>query len=507
MKAEGIIAKPAPSRPVYDARTFYLEDLARTLFPLTTNKVLVEDGANELLAYAEAMIAGAGSFLTQRQVHANKDALHLRRTVKLDAVAEFFLYHLILKNRTRFRKAHRTTHEHFGYRFVDGRPVAPSQSYGEFKQVIQRAKFLHEEFISFDVANYFNGIYHHDLHAWFAAIEPNDPADIVAFGKFLREINGGRSLDCLPQGLYPTKMIGNDFMRFVEESALLHATQVARFMDDVYLFGNDLDQLKADFAETQRVLGLKGLSVNASKTRHFGSLEPDEPEEQISDLKKRLLRRRRRLIISHYGDDYDGAERESAAIPPLDEDEIEFVLSLLSTENLSEDDAELILVVMRDHVDRIQAHLGRFARGFPHLAKNFYNLCGAASDKEAVARIVLNVASAGDHVGEYQLFWLGMMLELYLMDTALAPDIIRSLYRHSSATDISRAKILEIADLRYGLPEMREAYLRDGRSDWLSWSSAVGSRSMDKQARNYLLDYFKNGSAMNELIAGILQKA
>ena len=29
---------------------------------------------------------------------------------------------------------------------------------------------------------------------------------------------------------------------------------------------------------------------------------------------------------------------------------------------------------------------------------------------------------------------------------------------------------------------------------------------MDKQARNYLLDYFKNGSELNELIAAIIQK-
>jgi hypothetical protein len=93
-----------------------------------------------------------------------------------------------------------------------------------------------------------------------------------------------------------------------------------------------------------------------------------------------------------------------------------------------------------------------------------------------------------------------------LLDTTVAPKLLRTLYSHESATDISRAKILEIADLRYGLPEMREAFLREGRSDWLAWASAVGSRRMDKQARNYLLDYFAHGSEMNKLIATIMQK-
>lgn len=87
-----------------------------------------------------------------------------------------------------------------------------------------------------------------------------------------------------------------------------------------------------------------------------------------------------------------------------------------------------------------------------------------------------------------------------------APLIV-ALSQHQNATDITRGKILEIPDHRYGLPEMRETYLREGRSDWLAWASAVGSREMDKQARNYLLDYFKNGSDMNRLIADIIQKS
>jgi hypothetical protein len=72
------------------------------------------------------------------------------------------------------------------------------------------------------------------------------------------------------------------------------------------------------------------------------------------------------------------------------------------------------MVVMRDHVARIEQHLEVFAAGFPHLAKNFFGLCTDATDKEAVASVILKVASAGDHIGEFQLFWFGMMLESYL---------------------------------------------------------------------------------------------
>lgn len=280
-------------------------------------------------------------------------------------------------------------------------------------------------------------------------------------------------------------------------------------MDDIYLFDDDMNSLQADFAEVQRLLGLKGLSVNAAKTEQGGTPKTDTAEDEISELKKRLLQRRRDIIVSHYDDDFDpddDEEEDETEVTPLDEDEIEFIRSLLSEGNLSEEDAELILVVMRNHVDRIEEHLSQFAKGFPHLAKNFYGLCAEAKNKEAVAELVLQVAKEGEYVGEYQLFWFGMMLESYLIDTKRAPDLIYALYNHPSATDITRAKILEIPDLRFGLPEMRETFLREGRSDWLSWSSAVGSRAMKKSSRNYLLDYFANGSSMNRLISDILRK-
>ncbi len=60
------MAKVPARRSTYTARDFFLEDLPRTLFPLTTNKVLVEKGADELLAFAEALIGRVGSFLPQR---------------------------------------------------------------------------------------------------------------------------------------------------------------------------------------------------------------------------------------------------------------------------------------------------------------------------------------------------------------------------------------------------------------------------------------------------------
>src|SRR5579872_1829953 len=270
------VSKPklVPSAP-YSARQFFLDDVPKTLFPLSTNRVLVEFGSDEIRQHFESILAGQGAFLPQRRVYANKDELHLRRTVKLDPVAEFYIYDLIYKCRSLFAKPGSRNRKHFGYAFEGGQPVPASKSYAQFKAAVWGGTLVYDHFIGFDIASYFNGLYHHDLQAWLAA-RGADNADVEAFGKYLRQTNAGRSLDCLPQGLYPTKMIGNDVLRFLEDSNLIRSAQISRFMDDVYIFDDDIETVKSDFAEIQRLLGLKGLSVNASKTEFGGRPRTDE---------------------------------------------------------------------------------------------------------------------------------------------------------------------------------------------------------------------------------------
>jgi hypothetical protein len=490
--------KPKP----LTSKAFYLEDQAKTLFPLETNKILVAEGSDKIEEFWQSLIANNKSFLPQTQVHASKDSLHLRRTVKLDPVADYFIYDLIYRNRASFKKNHMPMKKHFGYRFQDGKPEAASFSYASFKSHIDAAIKQHDHFISFDVATYFNSVYHHDLQAWFAGIGAKQP-DVEAFGKFFREINAGRSLDCLPHGIYPTKMIGNDFLRFLEESAQLKSSKIARFMDDVYMFDDDSDVLKQDFEVAQRILGLKGLSVNSSKTKQGGRPVTQSVSEGIDDLKKSLLSQRRSTLLARYDANDDLIVEE---IPrPLDRKEVKYLIDLLSNGNLNEEDAELITVVMRNNVDQIVPHLEIIARNFPHLAKSFCNLCAAASDKEAIAALIIKLSDGSHHLSEYQLFWFAVMLERYLLDTKAASKVICALLSHPQASEISKAKILEISDNRYGLREIREQYLRSGTSNWLSWSSAVGARNTNKSVRNYQLSYFKNGSSMNKLIAEILE--
>jgi len=58
-------------------------------------------------------------------------------------------------------------------------------------------------------------------------------------------------------GIYPAKMIGNEFLRFVDTSGQVKSSRLLRFMDDIYLFDNDEQVLIQDFLRIQELLGLK----------------------------------------------------------------------------------------------------------------------------------------------------------------------------------------------------------------------------------------------------------
>jgi hypothetical protein len=490
--------------PLYTSKDFFLEDYPRTLFPLQTNRVLVEAGAQKLLSFAYEQTKGnkteeiKAAFLAQKRVCAMKVGWHLRRTFKLDPVAEIFLYDLVFRNRNIFRKPISDKRECFGYRFADGKPLDATSSYKAFKGAYNEYADVFRFGLSFDVASYFNSIYHHDLVAWFD--ERNAAEDDVAtLGKFLREINSGRSIDCLPQGLYPSKMIGNDFLKFLDNSGRLRSNKLIRFMDDVALFSNNREDLLADFYVIQDLLGQKGLSVNPSKTFFVGEKRVGI-EEKVDAVRKGLLKKRRRLIITGYDVDVE----ETEVVRNLTAKEVASLKGMLTQPNLDEEDAELVLALMGSHSEDVLARFGDLLREFPNLAKNMHVFSRNISERAALAKSILDYVKGTPIIPEYQLFWLGKTLEDYLLKSESAGDLLMSLYNHPWATAITKAKILEIPDNRFGLPELREEQLKEGKSDWLAWSAAVGSRVSKKASRNYVLNYFKNASPINSIIAEIV---
>ena len=173
----------------------------------------------------------------------------------------------------------------FGYQFENDSPVPVHRAYKEFATETAEARAHYAHSVSFDVASYFNSIYHHDAKNWFASLKGVSGVDGNAFGRFFREINGGRSIDFLPQGIYPTKMIGSGFLSFIEDSSQLKCAKTLRFMDDIHMFDDDDEVLLRDFHRVQELLGIQALNINPTKTVRDGQTSV---REQASDISEEL---------------------------------------------------------------------------------------------------------------------------------------------------------------------------------------------------------------------------
>jgi hypothetical protein len=120
--------------------------------------------------------------------------MHLRRTVKLDPVAEYYIYDVIFRNRSLFRKPHSLGRTHYGYRFESGDPIAPTAAYKGFKGALSDYGKKYKYTMGFDVASYFNNVYHHDIVSWFVDIGAKEN-DAEGLGQLLRQITSGLSVD------------------------------------------------------------------------------------------------------------------------------------------------------------------------------------------------------------------------------------------------------------------------------------------------------------------------
>lgn len=484
------------------AYSFFEADYHRTLFPLNVNRIVIEHAHKEILRLLRTEILARprknkpeGTFLPQQRVYAAKSGQNLRRTVKLDPVAEFFLYDLVYANRARFTGRKRGSRIAYGYSFERGVPIAGSDAYAALRAKLGQLRLEYRYFRSLDIASYFNSLYHHDLEHWFNV--RGQKRSSASLGTFLREINSGRSVDCLPQGLYPAKVIGSHFLGdLVDQSKQLRCARMVRFMDDIYLFDNSERVLTEDYQTVQKLLGEKALSVNTEKSRSGYAATATTLHEEIDDVKVRLLQKRRETVLAS-GDE----EEQEEIAESLTEEEHDYLLNLVRQRSLEEDDAELGLSLMRETADELEDSLISIFEQHPSLAKAVYRVFAHITDKTEMANAFLALLRGDAFLTEFQLFWLGMIVEEYLLDTRVAGDLLIALFEHAEATPISQAKILEIAENRFGMPDLRTNYLRSGQSDWLAWAAAVGSRCVNKAQRNQVLKYFKNASMMNRLIS------
>lgn len=501
-----------------NAKEFFEIDFHASLFPLKTNLLLIKHHSEEIKLYITNILSNdpahvGYNFIPQTRVHAAKPRNHLRRTVVLDPVASYFIYDLVFRNRSSFGIDASKNRATYGYKFDGDHPLSVHKAYLDFSTAVEMNRdLMYAHMISFDIASYFNSIYHHDAVNWFSSLPNISGSDSNAFGRFFREINSGRSVDFLPQGIYPTKMIGSEFLRFIENSGQLKSAQTLRFMDDIYLYDNKLENLTQDFLRIQELLGLRALNVNPTKTvvdgekptvQDAASAIQTELSEIIEDFDETKIFLPSGADIEDFDEDYEDLPD---AEDDLDEKQIDRLLELLADPKAEESDVELILSILQQNSESLSTLIPSLLVRFPNIVKQLYKLAGLITNKDELTNELLSALEKSPHLIEYQLFWIAAMAEDHLSKTARFGELILKLYEKTSNHKIARAKILEIPDQSFGLKEIRDEILKTGASDWVSWAAAMGTRTLNKAERNYALIYFSKGSPLNHLISECVKK-
>lgn len=492
------------------ADAFFQSDHESTLFPLSTSRLMVEKHSQELSDYIYQKVLNesekADNFLSQQRVYSTKPNGHLRRTFKLDPVSEFFIYDIVYRNRQMFRPQVGDSRRSFGYRFSSGSHISVHAAYRQYKEALREYSGNYKHSLSFDIASYFNSIYHHDLVHWFCS-KSQSGDDCQALGRFLREINAGRSVDILPQGLYPCKMLGNEFLKLIDVSSNLKSAKLVRFMDDFTLYDSSARTLRQDFQRIQQILGQYGLNINPSKTLYDGRV--GDVSEKLNEIKEALSE-----IIEDYEPVYGASSIEDVIISEievenaLNGDQVQTLVGLLKNDEADESDAEMILGFLSKHAksEHLLEIFPELLSRFPNLIKQIHSVCADVEDKEELKSVLSDYLAEDESYLEYQLFWLVRIVEDHILSHADCGELLIRLYELTGDHKIARAKVLEIPAEDFGLKEVRLEYLKTGQSDWLSWASAMGSRSLIAAERNHLLTYFSKGSPLNYLVAECVKK-
>jgi hypothetical protein len=500
-----------------DVTEFFDFDFNGTLFPMKTNLLLMKHHKHELAEYVGRVLSTDPSnsgynFFAQARVYAAKPRNHLRRTVLLDPIATYFIYDLIARNSASFDLPSPENRRFFGYRFDGDSAIPVHRAYRDFAASVEANKEQYDHYISFDIASYFNSIYHHDASNWFAGLPGVSGIDSNAFGRFFREINAGKSIDFLPQGIYPTKMIGSGFLTFIESSGQLKCAATLRFMDDIYLFDDDETTLLADFHRIQELIGLHALNINPTKTIRDGQQESvrdtastisEELSELVGDDPSRFGSLPSGIDPEDVDEDYWADDAEAVDSDAIGEEKRARLLELLADPKADEADAELILGILRDKVESLAPQIGYIFARFPNVAKQIHNLVSDAQskDRNAICKSLTDLVRSDAYLIEYQLFWIAVIAEDHLSSTSHYGDLLVAIYERSTSYKIARAKVLEIPTQDFGFKQIRDEILKSGSSDWPSWAAAMGARNLAKAERNQTLKYFARASSLNHIVA------
>jgi len=137
--------------------------------------------------------------------------------------------------------------------------------------------------VATDITAYYSRINHHHLENLLSSSGIPDGVVRLLVKTMLETWSGNFSYG-IPQGLFPSDLIGNYFLTIVDTYFAALGIKSLRYVDDIYCIHPNLREAKASLSPLCRFLREIGLDMNESKTRVVGVSELEQEETQLDRL-------------------------------------------------------------------------------------------------------------------------------------------------------------------------------------------------------------------------------
>ena len=473
---------------------FYNFDYQKTLFPLESNRVILKCGFKALHEYSKGNV----ELWKQQPVSALKKDGSLRTTVKLDPFMDYIFYSFVLNHQKVFEYRNTYSRTVYGYYFDNGRPRSIAKSYNEFQATIRKCRRAYKYYLKLDVKAYFDSMSLSDFMKWLRK-RKTDCFCTDLLESCFNKVSEAKIKSFLPQGIYPTKLLGSHYLSFLERDGCLYSDRSVRFLDDIYLFSDDPKLLARDFHTIQYELRERGLSINPSKT--YLSIYHSVSSLSGESLTHSFLHKKRlqSFEVSDGETLFDGPSSRLTSIDRV------YLDSRIKNMEPYEEDVDVLLTFLRDDADEYLSLIDYVIYHYPYHTKSLYYFIKYIKNHKSVVALLRSFLQSHKKISEYQLFWI-TKIALYLR-TACGEDVSLEIFNHPNVTVLIQSKILEEPGGNNKILDIGRDFLSITSEGLLAYCAAFGQRESGGLEQNIGFRTFSERSSFSNVLAKIISNS
>ncbi len=387
----------------------------------------------------------------------------------------------------------------FSYRLVDAKGPQmfrlPSESYAEFSATLNKhcEDPAYAYVVDADVASYFEHIDHHPivntLHGFGC-----EPVLVEAVGTLLRKWRNGVSHG-IPQGLWPSDLIGNFYLSPLDSHMILERWQYVRYVDDIRIFTKSLVDARRALLSMSRKLGALGLSLNSEKTSILPKEEFCKKLRPASEKLVDLVAKRKAWMKAL--DPYF-SEFKPSSESPLEKADVNQLLEILrdatSEHPVKEGDVKFCLnSLFGINAKEARVTATNLLADYPHLTSYVVNFLASTGYDPDIGQQLVTFLSSENNLYDWQEMWI---LRYFFTAKGMPKDLrafVRNIVVNRNKNNATRTMAIhllgelgELADWQ----SLREQ-VRNEDSNWVRAYIVLGTRKLPKDDRNHVYTYWR----------------